>query len=97
MISLTFAVMLSSCSAPEPEPVPAAVPTSTVPATQIPTHEPTATGEIAPEPIPIPPEMQEYLGAVDMILVDIAEAGDELDELFSWLRITRVYLIMRTD
>ncbi len=30
----------------------------------------------------MPPEMQDYLGTVDLILGDIANAGDELDELF---------------
>ena len=82
MFVFLFIVLLSACSSPIPESIPAVAPTSTVAATRIPTQEPATSEETAPQSIPMPPEMQEYLGRVDMILVDIAQAGDELDELF---------------
>jgi hypothetical protein len=76
---LLLVALLSACSTTEPEPTPTVLPTSIIAATKA----PDTSEELTPESVStMLPEMQEYLGKVDLILADIAIAGDELDELF---------------
>jgi hypothetical protein len=87
---LLIVFVLAACSAPSSEPESTATPVST--STLAPSLPAATATHVVSESPTMTPEMREYIRSINLVLQDIAEAGNELDELFYLASLQMEYL-----